>query len=128
MGLAAQRTDGGVTSLSGKRPTYLVLAAALVIFIASLGSTGLRLIRIDIDRPELRPNLPLAQPRKVGVHPVVEFTKRALRGMGGIVEIEILEQVPVARADLLGDVVVPVPHRGILERGSRGFFRRLGPE
>jgi PAS domain S-box-containing protein len=52
MGLAAQRIDGGVTSLPGKRPTYLVLAAALVIFIASLGSTGLRLIRIDRDIAE----------------------------------------------------------------------------
>ncbi|HXV24954.1 MAG TPA: PAS domain S-box protein [Alphaproteobacteria bacterium] len=41
-----------MSSIRGKRPTYLVLAAALVIFIASLANTGLRLIRIDRDIAE----------------------------------------------------------------------------
>ena len=52
MGLAAQRLGRGVSSGRRRYSTYLVLSAALVIFIGSLVSTGLRLVRIDRDIAE----------------------------------------------------------------------------
>ena len=47
MGVAAQWFDRGVRSARGTQTSYVLLAAALVIFIASLASTGARLARID---------------------------------------------------------------------------------
>lgn len=52
MGLAAHRPDRGVRTARRANPTYLLLAAALAVFIASLANTGLRLMRIDRDIAE----------------------------------------------------------------------------
>jgi PAS domain S-box-containing protein len=49
MGVAAQWLDRGVRSARGTQTSYLLLAAALAIFVASLANTGLRLMRIDRD-------------------------------------------------------------------------------
>ena len=81
----------------------------------------------DIGGPELRADVALAHPREVGLHPARAVSARFR--MGGVAKVEIGEHIPVAIAQLFGDVVMPVPHRRFLERRLSdllGSHRRRG--
>jgi len=70
-------------------------------------------VRRDIDRPELRADMALAQPDQVGVH------RNAVggRGVAGVVEIEAVDHIVGALAQRPGHVIMPVEDRRLLERG-----------
>ena len=61
--------------------------------------------------------MPLAQPRQIGVHPHRAAISRGR--LAAVSKVEIGDHVLVAVAQLLGHIVVPVPHR-------RSFQGRLG--
>ena len=86
-------------------------------------SLGLRQVRIDIDRPELRPDLALAQTRQIGVHAHAAPIGR--RGLAGIGKVELVDYIAIAAAQLLGHVIMAIPHRRGGERGGCGFLRAL---
>ena len=87
------------------------------------GSLRFGKVRRDIDRPELGPDPALSQPRQVGMHRA--GAALAVGFVRGVVEIEPGDHVVAARAQLLGNIVVPVPHRRRLERRGGDFLGRL---
>ena len=52
MGVAPQCSDGAVRASGRINVTYLLLVAALAIFVGSLANTSLRLVRMDRDIAE----------------------------------------------------------------------------
>ena len=89
------------------------------------GQTG-----IDIDRPELRADMAPAQPREVGLHRPLPLAGSAVPVVSR--KSKLGNHVVPAIAQLLGNVVVTIPHRRGLERGLGDLFwrsrRRWGRE
>ena len=78
-----------------------------------------RQISRDIDRPELRPHMPLGEAGKVGLHGLM----RAIGRVRGIGKIKARQHILAAIAQLLGHIIVAIPYRRL---GQRSLGHRLG--